>query len=191
MSNAIEIEAKALVSKEDYIKLANAFKEYPSYVQTNYYIDDENSLLRKEGLGLRVREKGDLYEMTLKTPLSQGLLKKNCPWSKETFLAFKDNGIFPEGDIKRFLTMMDIDTNTLHIRTSLTTKRIDAPYKEGKLSIDENHYSNLVDYEVELEHNNERDAEDNLKELLESYGIPFELNKRTKVARALDAIENK
>ncbi len=191
MSNAIEIEAKALVSKEDYIKLANAFKEYPSYVQTNYYIDDENSLLRKEGLGLRVREKGDLYEMTLKTPLSQGLLEKNCPWSKETFLAFKDNGIFPEGDIKRFLTMMDIDTNTLHIRTSLTTKRIDAPYKEGKLSIDENHYSDLVDYEVELEHNNERDAEDNLKELLESYGIPFELNKRTKVARALDALENK
>lgn len=191
MSNAIEIEAKAMISKGDYQKLVGKFSNFPSYVQTNYYIDTDSFILRKEGLGLRIREKGGLYEMTLKTPLSQGLLEKNCSWSKETFEDFSQNGIFPDGDIKRFLTMLDIDVSSLHIKTSLTTKRIDAPYKEGKLSIDENHYSNIVDYEVELEHNNERDAENGLRELLEENGIPFVLNKKTKVARALDAIENK
>jgi uncharacterized protein YjbK len=188
MSNAIEIEAKALVKKEEYEKIVALFKEYPPYNQTNYYIDDSKNILRKEGIALRVREKGGLYEMTLKTPLSQGLLEKSCVWTKDKFIAFKDKGIFPEGDIKRFLTMLDIDVTALKIKTSLTTKRIDVPYEGGKLSIDENHYSGQIDYEIELEYNNEPEAERLLKELLENNGIPFLLNKKTKVSRAFDAV---
>ena len=87
MSNAIEIEAKALVGPADYEKLRSLYRDYPSYTQTNYYVDDDSFLLRKEGFALRVREKEGLYEMTLKTPLSQGLLEKNCTWSKATFEA--------------------------------------------------------------------------------------------------------
>ena len=188
MSNAIEIEAKALVKKSEYEKIVTLFKDYPSYQQTNYYIDDAKNLLRKEGIALRVREKGGLYEMTLKTPLSQGLLEKNCTWTKDKFKDFRDNGIFPDGDIKRFLTMLDIDVSSLRIKTSLTTERIDVPYEGGKLSIDENHYSGIVDYEIELEYNNEPEAERLLQELLEKNGITFVLNKKTKVSRALDAI---
>jgi uncharacterized protein YjbK len=191
MSNAIEIEAKALVEKKDYEKIVALFKDYPAYSQTNYYIDNDAGLLRKEGIALRIREKGGLYEMTLKTPLSQGLLEKNCVWDKKKFADFKDKDLFPEGDIKRFLTMLDIDTSSLKIRTSLTTKRIDVPYEGGKLSIDENHYSAITDYEIELEYNNEAGAEMLLKGLLEKNGIPFTLNKKTKVARALDALNKK
>ena len=191
MSNAIEIEAKALVEKKDYEKIVDFFKDYPAYCQTNYYIDNDAGLLRKEGIALRIREKGGLYEMTLKTPLSQGLLEKNCVWDKKKFSDFKDKYLFPEGDIKRFLTMLDIDTSSLKIRTSLTTKRIDVPYEGGKLSIDENHYSQITDYEIELEYNNEAGAEALLKGLLEKNGIPFILNKKTKVSRALDALSKK
>jgi uncharacterized protein YjbK len=57
MSNAIEIEAKALVKKNEYEKIVSLFKDYPSYNQTNYYIDDAKNILRKEGIALRVREK--------------------------------------------------------------------------------------------------------------------------------------
>jgi len=187
MSNAIEIEAKVLVNKSDYEKLVAEFKNYGIYSQTNYYIDSDDGILRKNGIALRVREKKGLYEMTLKTPLSHGLLEKNCVWTKEIFLSFQNNGSFPEGDIKHFLTMMDIDIDTLHIQTSLTTKRIDVPYEGGKLSIDENTYSGFTDYEIELEHNNERDAEKFLRQLLDERNIPFLLNNKTKTARALDA----
>ncbi len=189
MSNAIEIEAKALIGEADYEKLRKIYKDHPSYTQTNYYIDDDSFLLRREGFALRVREKEGLYEMTLKTPLSQGLLEKNCPWSKATFDSFSKDGIFPEGDIKRFLTMLDIDVASLKIKTSLTTCRIDVPYLNGKLSIDKNEYSGRVDYEVELEFNNMRDAESNLKDLLEKNGIKYSLSRKTKVERALDAIK--
>lgn len=189
MSNAIEIEAKVLLNKKNYEKLVSLFKGNVTYTQTNYYIDNDEGQLRKEGLGLRIREKNGLYEMTLKTPLSQGLLEKNCVWTKDEFKDFQEKKPFPEGDIKRFLTMMDIDTATLYIKTSLTTKRMDIPYEGGKLSIDENHYSDTTDYEIELEHNNEKDAESILKNLLEKEGIPFVINTKTKVARAMDALE--
>lgn len=190
MSNAIEIEAKALVRKDDYEKLLSMFPGNVTYTQTNYYVDNDEGLLRKEGIGLRIREKDGRYEMTLKTPLSQGFLEKSCVWDKALFDSFsKGESCFPEGDIKRFLTMLDIDVSKLKIRTALSTTRTDVHYLEGKLSIDENHYSDMVDYEVELEYSNEAAAENLLKSLLESHDIPFRLSKKTKVTRALDAYE--
>ncbi len=191
MSNAIEIEAKALIEKEDYEKLIKEFKTYKRFIQTNFYIDDKNGYLRKEGLMLRIREKYGNYEMTLKTPLSHGLLEKNEVLSENEFHDFVDKGIFPSNDLKRFLTMLDVNTEALEVKTSLTTNRVDIPYFEGKLSIDENNYSNKKDYEVELEYNNEVEAEKLLKELFAKYDIPFKVNKKAKVSRAFEAIENK
>lgn len=189
MSNAIEIEAKALVTKKDYQHLLSLFKDYHSYTQTNYYVDTPDLNLRKEGIALRIREKDGVYEMTLKTPLSQGLLEKNCSWNPQMFEDFKERAIFPEGDIKRFLTMLDFDVDNLRIRTSLQTTRVDIPYAGGKLSIDENHYSNLVDYEIELEYNNLKDAERHLVALLEENKCDYVLSHKTKVTRALDAYQ--
>lgn len=188
MSNAIEIEAKALVSKSDYEKLTTAFHTYKHFIQTNFYIDNDEGYLRKEGLALRIREKYGNYEMTLKTPLSHGLLEKNEALSEQAFDDFMRKGKFPDNDLKRFLTMLDVDVETLKVKTSLTTNRIDVPYFEGKLSIDENNYSGKKDYEVELEYNNEAEAESLLRELFEKYSIPFSLNKKTKVARAFEAL---
>lgn len=189
MSNAIEIEAKALLDQEGYKKLRRIYQLYPSYCQTNYYIDTEDGLLRKEGFGLRIREKGGSYEMTLKAPLSQGFLEKNCTWDATMFHDFEEGGAFPEGDIKRFLTMCDIPVKELRIRTSLMTTRVDIPYQGGKLSIDENHYSGIVDYEIELEYSNEKDAERLLHELLETTGVNYTPGNKTKVTRALNAYE--
>lgn len=187
MSNAIEIEAKALVSKADYEKLALKYKSYGAYIQVNHYIDSTDGILSKEKLALRIRERDNHFEMTLKVPLSQGLLEKNCTWNKETFVNFRDNGVFPDGDIKKMLNMLDIHTKSLKIITSLTTERIDVPYENGKLSIDKNTYSGMNDYEIELEHNNEGDAEKYLEQLLKENAIPYALNKKSKVARAMEA----
>lgn len=191
MSNTIEIEAKALVSKKDYEKLALKYMKFGVYTQTNHYIDSQDGVLSKEKLALRIREKGNRFEMTLKVPLSQGLLEKNCVWAKETFKDFRDNKIFPDGDIKKMLTMLGIDTSKLGIQTSLVTDRIDVPYENGKLSIDKNCYSGLVDYEVELEHNNEGDAEKYLAQFLQENEVEFTPNKKSKTVRAIEAFRAK
>lgn len=187
MSNAIEIEVKALVTKDEYERLVDRFDEYPSFIQVNHYVDTESLLLRKEGLGLRIRERGGHYDMTLKAPLSQGLLEKTARLTPDQFKEFTVKGVFPENDLKRFLTMLDIDVSELKVLTSLTTKRIDVPYEGGKLSLDKNKYNGLHDYEIELEFNNENDAERLLRELFESEGVKFELNRKPKAIRALDS----
>ena len=189
MSNAIEIEAKALVSQDDYRKLAKLFPDSPRYTQTNHYIDSDERILFKEGIALRIREKNDQYELTLKTPLSQGLLEKNCVITKQQFDDFKEKGIFPKGDTSRFLTMLDIDIATLKILTSLTTDRIDVEYKGGLLSIDRNCYSGKTDYEVEFEYNNLGGAKKVLSDLFEENGIAYTFTKASKTRRAMEALE--
>ncbi len=188
MSNAIEIEAKALVGQDDYRKLADHYCDSLRYIQTNYYIDSEDRILAKNGIALRVRQKFDSYELTLKTPLSQGLLEKNAPLTREEFRAFRENGIFPKGDHVRFLTMLDIDVSKLKILTQLTTDRIDVEYEGGLLSIDRNSYSGKVDYEIEFEYNNMAGAEEILAALLKKFDIPCTFSTATKVHRAMMAI---
>lgn len=188
MSTAIEIEAKALIGKADYEKLMAHYKGQLPYEQTNYYIDNDESLLKKEGISLRIRRKAGNLQMTLKTPLSQGLLEKNEDLTEKEFHDFDKNHDFPENDLKRFLTMLDVEPESLYIVTSLTTRRLDIKYQSGLLSIDENHYSGHTDYEVELEYTNEKEAERLLRELLDGLGISYTLSKKTKVSRALEAV---
>ncbi len=188
MSNAIEIEAKALVSEKEYLSLVALFPSHPAYTQTNYYIDTQDRLLAKEGIALRIRERDDRFELTLKTPLSEGKLEKNALISREEFDAFLLKGIFPKGDTARFLTMLDFNVEDLRILTSLKTKRVDIEYENGLLSLDKNTYSGITDYEIEFEYNNLQDAEVILKNFLESHHVPCVFSKATKVHRAMAAI---
>lgn len=187
MSNAIEIEAKALVSQDDYRKLVKAYKGYQRYTQTNYYVDNEALQLGKDGIALRVREKDDAFTLTLKTPLSQGLLEKNEPLTKKQFEDFRDHHIFPKTDMVRFLTMLGYDVNELKIITYLTTDRVDVELQDGLLSIDRNVYSGLTDYEIEFEYNNMDGAVEILQNIFKENGIPFKINTATKVQRAMKA----
>ena len=189
MSNAIEIEAKALINEKDYRTLCHAFRDAERYRQTNYYIDSDERDLQKEGIALRIREKSGIYELTLKTPLSQGLLEKTNIISMNQFAMLRDFGDFPEEDIKRFLLMLDIDVEKLKILTSMTTERIDIPYKGGLLSLDKNVYNGITDYEAEFEFANMADAEKTLIELLEEHNIEGKLTKISKSRRAMSTIE--
>lgn len=188
MSNAIEIEAKVLLNESDFRKLTSLFEQEGGYSQTNYYIDSEDRILAKQGIALRVREKNGSFEMTLKAPLSEGLLEKNCSLSAEEFSSLRKGEGFPAKDIDRFLTMLDIDVPSLKVLTSLTTHRIDVHYEGGLLSLDENEYSGKKDYEAEFEYNHLDGAQKILKSLLESNLIPCEFSNLTKVNRAMKAI---
>ena len=188
MSNAIEIEAKALVDANAYRTLVKRFADAPRYTQTNHYIDSESRALAAAGIALRIREKAGTYELTLKTPLSQGLLEKSVPITMNEFCALRDFGEFPKCDLQRFLTMLDFNVADLRILTSLSTERVDVEYEGGLLSIDRNSYSGKVDYEVEFEYNNLEGAKRILQKVFEESGIPCVFSKVSKTRRAMDAI---
>lgn len=189
MSTNIEIEAKALVSESEYKVLINLFKEEAKkiYSQTNYYIDSHKRVLKSIGVALRIRQIGCENVLTLKTPLSEGLLEKSQSLTEEQFDDLKAGKTFPKGEINRVLTMLGIEVNDLRIITSLTTDRIDITIKDGTMSLDKNIYSGITDYEVEVEYNSLAQAEEILKDILSKNGIEYIRNFRSKQMRAIEA----
>lgn len=185
MSNVIEIEAKALISRDCYAKLVKLFPSAERFIQTNHYIDSPDRVLAASGVALRIRERGGKFELTLKTPLSQGMLEKSNEITMNEFCALRDFGEFPKCDLRRFLVMLDFNIEDLRILASLSTERIEVEYEGGVLCIDRNSYNGIIDYEVEFEYNNMEGAKKILSDFLTANGIEFEFSKFRKAARAL------
>jgi len=192
MAANIEIEAKVLISKEDYNTVVEHFKSEVTseFDQTNYYIDSTDFKLKQLGIGLRIRKSKDHYLITLKAPMSEGLLEKDQNINKSIYESFAKKNIFPEGTIKEFVKMIGIDASELKILTSLITHRIEVDYGSlaSILSIDKNDYNGLTDYELEFEGNAIEKAKDQLKEICEQCGIVYKENLISKQSRALSSI---
>ena len=190
MSTNIEIESKVLLTKDDFEKVLDALRadRYKRIRQVNHYIDSEDQALRRLGCALRIREKDD-FVLTLKTPLSEGLLEKSQTISWRQYDRLAKNNTFPDGDIKNFLEILGIKIEELKILTSLTTDRIEIPYKEGLLSLDTNVYSGNTDYELEMEQTSIQYAEECLQEICALANVPCVFNTFSKQARAMNALK--
>ena len=184
MSNNIEIEAKVILSRQDYKKVFDTLKTKitDTHTQTNFYIDSQDRVLKKNDIALRIREYNRTYVLTCKTPLSEGLLEKNQELSEKVALEMINLNRFPSGGIQDFLELLDIDVS------SLTTRRNELSIDSSKISLDENTYGNKVDYEIEVEDSAMKLAEDRIEEILKPLGITYSLNKVSKQMRAIKAI---
>jgi uncharacterized protein YjbK len=192
MSTNIEIEAKTLISEDDYHKFIKKLSlENKDFVtQTNHYLETPNNHLLKHGISLRVRDlKG--CTLTCKIPLAEGLLEKNQSISKDEFKSFKKDGHFPDGDISLFLESIGVDLTKLKIVASLETKRYELDYLGCKLAVDENiygHNRSIIDYELEMEGSSIDNANNSLVAFCKDVGIKYELSQRSKQKRAMDAM---
>ena len=192
MATNIEIEAKVLITKDDYDKLMALYEDKVTdeFDQTNYYVESKNLDLKKLGVGLRIRRKGRNYALTIKAPLSERLLEKNTPITQEQYEAFKTKGIFPDCVIKEYILMLGFEPKDLKIVSSLKTHRVEIPLEEGKhtLSIDKNDYNKITDYELEMNSDSLNRAKTKLKEICEENGISYKDNPRSKQTRCLESL---
>ena len=192
MHSNIEIEAKVLLTKEQYSLVVSYLhlERYKKIKQTNHYIDSTSRVLKDNDFALRIREKDD-FVLTLKTPLSEGLLEKNQTLSWREYDALEDEGVFPVGNIKSFLELCGFNTRELKVLASLTTHRIEFEYEDGLVCLDENIYGRnerIIDYELEIEATSMERAEELVTQLLTSAGITeFKFNNLSKQRRALEA----
>ena len=194
MATNIEIEAKCLISKEDYNKIIDYYHadKYDRIKQVNHYIDTNDLKLNKAGFGLRIREKDDGFIINLKCPLAEGLLEKNEKITWREYESFRDDGTFPNCGIREFITMLNIDPNELKIQTTLKTERIEIENfkNEGDFAIDKNTYNGITDYELELEGNSLNKAKESLKNICEEAGVHYEDNSKNKQVRALETVKH-
>lgn len=165
MSKFIEIEAKYLLNKEDFIKLQQHLKldDQKSFVQNNEYLDTLDQHLREKAWMLRIRTIGTQKELTLKKPLKEGMEETNIPISAEEYQKIIKTGRVPLTGLEKLKFV---------VIGRLLTKRISCPYEGGEIFLDENYYRSLYDYEVEYEVSDSLErAKKTLEELFDKLGI--------------------
>ncbi len=193
MYNSIEIEAKVLLNKEQYDKLYKFLKmdDTMSFTQANYYIDSEDWDLKNNDIALRIRyvQTQKRYVLTLKTPMSEGLLEKNQELKTSDAKKMIDENIFPEGEVKDFLELLEVDTSKLKIVAHMDTLRteIRSEEKDEVISLDQNTYGDRIDYELEVDKSGMALAQARIAELLTPLGIPVTFNTKSKQSRAIAA----
>lgn len=191
MNSNIEIEAKVLLTEEQYESIVNylGLEKYRRLKQINYYIDSKEQILKQNDLALRIREKDD-FELTLKAPMSEGLLEKNQIISWKDYEKYEQKGIFPNGEIKNFLETLGFNVNELIILAKLETDRIDYKIEDATLSLDRNEYNGHIDFELEMEAPSMKHAEKLINKVLKEVGInEYTINTLSKQTRALNTIK--
>jgi uncharacterized protein YjbK len=174
LSQHLEIEFKNLLTKQEYNHLIEFFKVDKINIkkQINHYFDTASFLLKNAQSALRIREKEDWYEMTLKQPAPIGLLETNQILQKQEAAKLLDHHIFPDGPIKDKLLTIKVPVELLQYFGSLTTNRIEFAYKDGLLVLDHSYYLNAEDFEIEYEVTNPDIGEMVFNELLHTMKIP-------------------
>ena len=187
MDSQLEIEFKVLINQETYNKIRLDYQSLitKTYIQTNYYLT--HPTLEKLKCMLRIREKENTYELTLKQKAKLGNIETNINITKEV----KDK-IFchqmVENEIFTILKQYDIDMTTLENNYSLTTKRTDIILPLGLLSIDENQYLGTKDYEIEFEVTDYQKGKEAFLEIIKPYNIVYTTNCDSKIKRVLQAL---
>jgi uncharacterized protein YjbK len=184
MSETIEIEFKNLLTKVEYENLLKTFnvKEKDIVMQSNHYFDTPEFTLKNLGSALRIREKKNNLELTLKQPAAVGLLETTQHLSVNEFQAAIQQQIFPKGIVQERLEQLKIAFNKIVYFGSLTTKRAEFPYKVGLLVLDHSFYLKKEDYEIEYEVEDFQTGQLVFQELLKQYDIPIRKT-QNKIAR--------
>lgn len=182
-----EAEFKTLLTKEEYDRLFEKFKDNRIDYQTNHYLDTSRFSLKATDASLRVRERED-FELTLKRKKGYNIQQFALPITKEDFEVIKETGKLPEGQLNN--EVLNIIGNQKLINfMSLSTKRLFFIYGNGILFIDESNYLGITDYELEYEAKNYHDGKKEFIQLLGDLDVKYKRSEK-KIKRAYNALKN-
>jgi uncharacterized protein YjbK len=175
LSQQIEIEYKNLITEEEYRRLHNYFKIEESHIkkQTNHYFDTQDFFLKNKQSALRIREKGNKFELTLKQPREVGLLETNQILTKQETEDMLKDGQCPDGQIKTLLNCAGCPIENMEYFGSLTTLRTEVEYEGGLLVFDHSIYLNVEDFELEYEVTDPTTGTQVFQKLLSTMHIPI------------------
>lgn len=164
-----EIEFKNIVSKKEFDTLVHAFclSDDDFIIQCNLYFDTHSFTLKEKQSALRIRNKQNKYQLTLKEPYQKGLLETHQPLTKEQVQILVQNGQLPDGKVKEKIG----DLHFIFLG-ELNTKRAEISYKNGLLVFDHSTYLQCEDYEIEYEVSNFQKGKMIFLELLQKFQIP-------------------
>ncbi|SOB91718.1 uncharacterized protein YjbK [Ureibacillus xyleni] len=191
MSQELEIEFKNMLTKEQYEFLLKEFqvKDEDIISQTNHYFDTPSFTLKELSSGLRIRETKNKIVCTLKEKKSTNIHLETTDEitrkQADLMLAGKE---FSAPKVRAKLIELTIPIDELNVFGSLTTDRVEIPYKGGILVFDHSFYLQCDDYEVEYEASNEKEGKEIFMEFLQSRQIKRHVTDK-KIARFMKALK--
>ena len=192
MSNNIEIEKRVMLTKEQYENLfhyASKFTNKESFVLINHYFDDANLSLRNAHYMLRIRNINDNdYELTLKIKGDNGDTEINKPISLDRVNELIKDFDYEDIDITPYI--LKATNNKLRYITSLKTERIEIKFDNYLFVLDKNYYSDVIDYNLEIEAKSIKDANEIIKKYCDEYGMQYSKDYKSKSRRAINKALN-
>src|SRR5690625_37117 len=172
MSQEIEIEFKNLLTKEAFDYLLKVFP-FPTNGQTqvNYYFETDQFDLQKNRCALRIREKNNTYQLTLKEPHSDGILETHESISHQEEIHWLTSHIIYKQRIDEQLKQFNISLDALKYYGSLKTIRYEANVQDVLLVLDHSTYHGHSDYELEIEAKNKKSGIEFFNNILEQHHI--------------------
>ncbi|MDD8048855.1 MAG: CYTH domain-containing protein [Thomasclavelia sp.] len=183
-----EIEFKMLISKEIYNKIIKDYSNKISkqYLQTNYYLSSKE--LDNKRYMLRLRVKDDCKELTLKKSGNISRKEINLSINDNEYSNIKDKHIY-NNEISKMLEEEGIDISKISYSNYLTTNRSDIIFDNGVLSIDENDYNGIIDYEIEYEVIDQKLGYEEFLDIIKPYNLKYMTNSLPKYVRMKNSIK--
>lgn len=190
MSKELEIEFKNMLAQEEYQQLVKKyFPDTPAFSQTNCYFDTSDSLLKTKKMGLRLRKRDGKNECTLKVPTKNQHAYQEITddLSNEEMTTLIDKKqIYLNGEVANYLISHHFPIDQLKMIGSLTTHRLEKKLNNTcLLVVDESHFGDMVDFELEMEVTNASQGELFFNEFLMKEGIKRHPASK-KIARMLE-----
>lgn len=168
MSTNIEIEAKHLLTKNNYQQLLASFPIKQQLTQTNYYFDTPDGALKEQKISFRLRCYQTTAELTIKIPLKgakhdlQQTTENNelidLAIAKQLLMQANSGQkiIWPSLTKQTLAAIPNLEIANLCLQASSATKRtIVLGPKNCELTLDQTTFlDQYIDYELEIEHNN-------------------------------------
>ena len=162
----LEIEMKTLLTEEEYDRLQAQFLEVTPVTQKNYYLDTPDFYLRQHKIAMRIRTFDTSAELTIKIPQEVGNMEYNQALTleeatyclEECMEELNSRGLSPDG---------------LVVLGCLTTVRYEKETAIGLMALDQSHYFDIDDYELELEVENGVQGNLDFQEFLRANEIQY------------------
>ena len=184
----LEIEMKTLLNQDEYKKLQTHFSGVTPITQKNYYLDTPDFHLRKHKIAMRIRTFENSAELTIKIPQTVGNMEYNQALSLEEATKCLESGKLPHGMILEELLSRGISPRDWTVLGCLTTIRYEKATPIGLMALDQSHYFDIVDYELELEVEDGNQGSLDFQEFLQANEIHYK-KAPSKLVRFIENME--
>lgn len=186
MEENLEIEFKVLIDQDTYQRIIGDHQIDRCYQQTNYYLIHPK--LTELKYMLRIRQKQDTYELTLKQPQKHGNLETNLKIDEIT----KNKIIAHElvtNEVFDLLKPYQLDSTMFQTDCFLITKRCEIKTADGLICIDQSQYNGITDYELEYEVFDYHHGKQVFLDFIDKYDLKYQNNCPSKVKRLMESLK--